>query len=556
MSIGLESGCESSRRKKGKNMKPNSISHALFVLISCSILALVTVNCPMPMQGVSSSASATGSIAGKIMAPGQSDNSGVVVTAEPTDGIKSISVQKTLSSRQVSSVVVAAQATTNASGAYTLSGLSPGIYTLSAIGKDGLQKAVTTSVTVSAGSTAQALVMILTQTGQIQGVVTLGDFSNPLGVVVFIAGTSYSAMADAKGNYLMSYVPAGKNYTLVASKVGYDSAITGVDVNVNSTSTPRQNPLVLALHSTSHATGSVSGAATLKDAPSNAGIFVYLLGTSSICVTDTDGKFSLAGLAPGSYTIMASKEGYSAQSASVIIPSGPASPISFILTILGPYFVTYDSNGGTGNVPIDPTNYMEGFRVTVLGNSGNLMNPGFSFDGWNTQADGKGISYTQGQTFVMGSSHVVLYATWALAATEYFISFKYDGTQVRFTHGVLEWGDVPLAGVEVGWQHDGHVYDRTHILAIPVGLPMTNFPGDTSIEIVLAGEPGTQPPPAGTYTFSDGVHMIHDITYAAPGIRSNLYYPSGSTGQRHRCPDCSRNSRRLHRRLILCHRPR
>lgn len=312
--------------------------------------------------------------------------------------------------------------------------------------------------------------------------------------------------------------------------MGYDSAITGVDVNVNSTSTPRQNPLVLALHSTSHATGSVSGAATLKDAPSNAGIFVYLLGTSSICVTDTDGKFSLAGLAPGSYTIMASKEGYSAQSASVIIPSGPASPISFILTILGPYFVTYDSNGGTGNVPIDPTNYMEGFRVTVLGNSGNLMNPGFSFDGWNTQADGKGISYTQGQTFVMGSSHVVLYATWALAATEYFISFKYDGTQVRFTHGVLEWGDVPLAGVEVGWQHDGHVYDRTHILAIPVGLPMTNFPGDTSIEIVLAGEPGTQPPPAGTYTFSDGVHMIHDITYAAPGIRSNLYYPSGSTG--------------------------
>lgn len=381
-------------------MKPKSIFHTVFVLIACSTLVLVTTGCPFPTPTASTSTASTGtastgSITGKVLAQGQTDNSGATVTAEPTDGIRSVSVQRTISSRQAVRAVAAAQATTDASGTYTLTGLTPGIYTLSAVSKDGLQKAVTTSVTVGAGSTTQALLMILTQTGQIRGVVTLADDSDPMGIVVFIAGTSYSAMTDASGNYLMSWVPAGKNYTLVASKAGYVSGIRNVDVTVNQTKT--MDSIELATYVAPQNTGSVSGTVTLSGAATNDGIFVYLVGTPYIGVTNAEGKFSLTGVALGTYKIMACKEGYSAQLISVTVPQ--AAPISFILTPLGPYFVTYENgHGGTGNVPIDPTNYMPGFRVTVMGNTGDLVNPGCSFAGWNTQADGSGISYAPGQT--------------------------------------------------------------------------------------------------------------------------------------------------------------
>jgi len=76
--------------------------------------------------------------------------------------------------------------------------------------------------------------------------------------------------------------------------------------------------------------------------------------------------------------------------------------------------VTYDPNGATsGNVPVDPNNpYLEGTTVTVLGNTGNLLKNSDSFLGWNTKADGTGTTYAAGQTFLMPTSSVTLYAKW------------------------------------------------------------------------------------------------------------------------------------------------
>jgi uncharacterized repeat protein (TIGR02543 family) len=77
------------------------------------------------------------------------------------------------------------------------------------------------------------------------------------------------------------------------------------------------------------------------------------------------------------------------------------------------YTVTYYGNGNTGGtVPVDSTNYVQGQTVTVLGNTGNLVNTGYSFTGWNTAADGSGTTYTQGSTFLMGTANVSLYAMW------------------------------------------------------------------------------------------------------------------------------------------------
>jgi uncharacterized repeat protein (TIGR02543 family) len=82
------------------------------------------------------------------------------------------------------------------------------------------------------------------------------------------------------------------------------------------------------------------------------------------------------------------------------------------------YTVIYNGNGSAGgSAPVDTTNYELGQTVTVLGNTGNLVNTGYSFAGWNTQTNGTGTTYTQGQTFTMGSANVTLYAKWTANAT-------------------------------------------------------------------------------------------------------------------------------------------
>ncbi|TKI48052.1 InlB B-repeat-containing protein [Lysinibacillus tabacifolii] len=78
------------------------------------------------------------------------------------------------------------------------------------------------------------------------------------------------------------------------------------------------------------------------------------------------------------------------------------------------YSVIYHANGATsGTVPQDSTQYEENKTVTVQGNSGQLVRTGYTFAGWNTQADGKGISYVENATFQMGKADVTLYAQWA-----------------------------------------------------------------------------------------------------------------------------------------------
>jgi len=78
------------------------------------------------------------------------------------------------------------------------------------------------------------------------------------------------------------------------------------------------------------------------------------------------------------------------------------------------YTVTYDGNGNTGGVvPVGPVSYVEGATVTVLDNTGNLVKTGHDFAGWNTAADGSGTYYFPGDSFIMGTANVTIYAQWA-----------------------------------------------------------------------------------------------------------------------------------------------
>ncbi|UUV25576.1 MULTISPECIES: InlB B-repeat-containing protein [Lysinibacillus] len=91
------------------------------------------------------------------------------------------------------------------------------------------------------------------------------------------------------------------------------------------------------------------------------------------------------------------------------------------------YTVKYDANGATsGIVPQNSPLYEENEKVMVQGNSGNLVRTGYTFKGWNTQADGKGISYAENATFQMGKADVILYAQWTANPT-YTVIYNANG---------------------------------------------------------------------------------------------------------------------------------
>lgn len=85
-------------------------------------------------------------------------------------------------------------------------------------------------------------------------------------------------------------------------------------------------------------------------------------------------------------------------------------------TLQPSYTVTYDANGATsGSAPPDTNSYGSGDTVTVAANSGNLRKTCHTFAGWNTKADGTGISYAAGSGTFSISDNTVLYAKWAEA---------------------------------------------------------------------------------------------------------------------------------------------
>lgn len=77
------------------------------------------------------------------------------------------------------------------------------------------------------------------------------------------------------------------------------------------------------------------------------------------------------------------------------------------------FHVVYLGNGNdSGTVPVDSREYHEGAIVTVAGNTGNLGRKGFSFAGWNAQADGGGTSYAPGTSIEIRTSDVTLFCVW------------------------------------------------------------------------------------------------------------------------------------------------
>ncbi|MBL8025619.1 MAG: SUMF1/EgtB/PvdO family nonheme iron enzyme [Fibrobacteres bacterium] len=77
------------------------------------------------------------------------------------------------------------------------------------------------------------------------------------------------------------------------------------------------------------------------------------------------------------------------------------------------YTVTYNGNGNTsGSVPSTQTK-MQGVTLTIATNTGNLVRSGYTFTGWNTEANGTGTDYAVGALYTADVSDT-LYAKWTV----------------------------------------------------------------------------------------------------------------------------------------------
>ena len=177
-----------------------------------------------------------------------------------------------------------------------------------------------------------------------------------------------------------------------------------------------------------------------------------------------------------------------------------ASSLNFALTNLQTYMVIYNGNGSTGgSAPVDSGSpYIAGNTVTVLG-AGTLVRTGYTFNGWNTQTDGLGTSYTATNTFTMPAANVTLYARWT------------DGTLPSVT-------DFTAASPENSYTISITSFNASDNVAV------TGYMITESSTPPLAGADGWIDPAPITYTASiNGVYTLYPWAKDAAGNISLVY---------------------------------
>ena len=146
------------------------------------------------------------------------------------------------------------------------------------------------------------------------------------------------------------------------------------------------------------------------------GIALTFTGASTLTIT-TNGS-----AVPGTYTLITGGNNIAgAAPATLNLPVGWAATVSISgnsllldVTATGPAFtITYHNNNATsGTVPSDQTKN-HNVNLNLATNTGSLARTGYTFAGWNTQADGLGTNYPVASSYTANAS-VTLYAKWIM----------------------------------------------------------------------------------------------------------------------------------------------
>ena len=228
----------------------------------------------------------------------------------------------------ISGAIVAANtggASTDGSGAYTLTGLSAGSQTITAYAAGFKSQALTVKVT--AGQTTQGVTFSLApRSGNVTGTVTNASGGTIPGAIVATNGVA--STTDGSGVYALALSPGSQ--TLTAYAAGFKSQT--LTVSVTSGQTTQGVNFSLAPR-----TGAVTGAVTNASSGTPiAGATVRDSGGATI-TTDSSGTYTLSGLSPGSHTLTASATGLASATLSASVVAGQTTQgVNFSLTPVTP----------------------------------------------------------------------------------------------------------------------------------------------------------------------------------------------------------------------------
>jgi protocatechuate 3,4-dioxygenase beta subunit len=225
--------------------------------------------------------------------------------------------------------------TSNAGGAYTLSNVRPGTYTVTAAAT-GFTSPAPQLATVTANTVATANVS-LTATSSISGGVF--DTQTPaqpvVGATVTYAGTNGNTAAgttttNSSGDFAFSGV-SPRTYTLA----GTDSAYTSPSPQTVLVTAGNAAIETVSMTANSGITG------TLDDSGSQPVFYatVTYTGTGSdtasgSTTTDINGDYAFGGVSPGTYTVAVADTGYTTPSQTVTVNAGGTASSDFVLASL------------------------------------------------------------------------------------------------------------------------------------------------------------------------------------------------------------------------------
>jgi hypothetical protein len=132
------------------------VKNTFGIIVAAAIIGILA-GCPGVMEPDNTGdTGATGSIAGAARFSGGDNHAGILVSLEAAGGDIAKSVRAVAESGRMAARSVTASTTTGSNGAYGFSSVAPGTYTIYASSRDSSEGAVTTNVTVTAGSRAVA----------------------------------------------------------------------------------------------------------------------------------------------------------------------------------------------------------------------------------------------------------------------------------------------------------------------------------------------------------------------------------------------------------------
>ncbi|MGM0592897.1 MAG: carboxypeptidase regulatory-like domain-containing protein [Pseudomonadota bacterium] len=169
--------------------------------------------------------------------------------------------------------------------------------------------------------------------GVVEGSVIDGDTGAPLvGVSVTLTGEqSWSTATDSSGSFHLEDLEPG-TYELGLALEGYASLTASLQLKVGTRASLGALQMLPASGSTETAT--VTGQVTRADTGAGlADATVRVSGTETEAVTDSEGRYQLAGLAPGTVTLVASKAGFRSASASPSLTAGQMALFSPALSV-------------------------------------------------------------------------------------------------------------------------------------------------------------------------------------------------------------------------------